>query len=65
MTTAPEPSSKNFSAYVMTHCTTCRAGWIRKGENGAMAITCLIDREAVWSAMTECSHFEPESSTGS
>jgi hypothetical protein len=65
MTTAPEPSSKNFSTYVMTHCTTCRAGWTRKGENDAMSIVCLLNREPVWSMMTECDRFEAQSQASS
>ena len=61
MTTAPEPSSKSFSTYVTTHCATCRAGWTRKDESGAMVIVCLLDREPVWSEMTDCDRFEPQS----
>jgi hypothetical protein len=58
MTTAPEKSSKKFSDYVTTHCTTCRAGWTRKDEAGEMVIVCLLDREPVWGDMTSCDRFE-------
>jgi hypothetical protein len=60
MTTAPETSSINFSNYVMTHCMTCRAGWIRKNQSGGLAIVCLLNREPVWPEMAECSKFLAE-----
>jgi hypothetical protein len=60
MGAAHEKSSKALSHYVMTHCTTCLAGWTRKDESGRVVIVCLLDREPVWPEMTSCSRFETE-----
>jgi hypothetical protein len=55
---------EEFSRYVMTHCTTCAAGWIRNGEFGRLSIVCLLDREPVWADMTACDRFERQSPPG-
>ena len=59
MDTAHEESLTSFSPYVVTHCTTCQAGWTRKDEDGKMVIVCLLDREPVWTNMAACDRFEP------
>ena len=51
-------SSRTLSPYVMTHCTTCLAGWTRKDDDGQVVIVCLLDREPVWPEMTTCDRFE-------
>jgi hypothetical protein len=57
-TPAHKDSSESFSPYVMTHCTTCAAGWTRKADHGETVIFCLLDREPVWPEMAECDRYE-------
>jgi hypothetical protein len=45
--------------FAATHCMHCEFGWTRKGEKGAKIVVCLLDREPVLSAMTDCDRFEP------
>ncbi|MBF0562781.1 MAG: hypothetical protein HQL37_12345 [Alphaproteobacteria bacterium] len=56
-------SSRPLSPYVMTHCTTCLAGWTRKDQSGQVAIVCLLDREPVWPEMAACDRFESKGET--
>jgi len=45
------------SDFALTHCMKCEAGWTRRGKDGAKVIFCLLDREPVWSNMTDCDRF--------
>lgn len=51
---------ENTSEFVKTHCATCAAGWMRATDKGEILIVCLLDRQAVWAAMTHCNRYEPE-----
>jgi len=55
---APEQLQAGISSYARTHCTTCKAGWVRKGPEGGLAVFCLLDREPVWPQMVDCDRFE-------
>jgi hypothetical protein len=48
----------NTSAYAVSHCMTCAAGWTRTAGDGKRVIVCLLDREPVWQDMTDCDRFE-------
>lgn len=49
------------TGYALTHCTKCKAGWTRYGEEGAVTV-CLLDREPVLLNMTSCDRYEPKDS---
>jgi hypothetical protein len=53
-----ERLSVNTSAYAVSHCMTCAAGWTRTAADGKQVIVCLLDREPVWQEMTDCDRFE-------
>ena len=46
-------------SYALTHCRNCAAGWTRTGPDGSVKTVCLLDREVVWAAMTDCDRYEP------
>jgi hypothetical protein len=47
-----------MSSFAKTQCTTCAAGWTRRGPKDGMIVVCLLDREPVWPEMTDCDRFE-------
>lgn len=51
----PEPAG-----YPVTHCRHCAAGWTRTLKDGGMITVCLLDREPVPAAMTNCDRYEPK-----
>jgi len=48
------------TGFALTHCMQCKAGWTRKGTFGAALTVCLLDREPVLTAMTDCDRYEPK-----
>ncbi len=58
-TAAPETLPPATSGFVITHCTTCAAGWTRKDAEGRLVVICLLDRLPAWSAMVACDRYEP------
>ncbi len=48
------------SGFAASHCMNCEAGWTRTGADGGVLTVCLLDREPVLVAMTDCDRFEPK-----
>ncbi len=44
--------------FATARCMQCQAGWTRQGDNGAMVVVCLLDREPVITTMTACDRYE-------
>ena len=49
---------KTAEGYAATHCTKCKAGWTRTGQQGSITF-CLLDRQPVLAAMTNCDRYQP------
>ncbi len=54
-----KPSWGTPTGYAASHCTQCKAGWVRTGKEGGKLTVCLVDREPVLADMTDCNKFEP------
>jgi len=46
------------SGFITSHCMNCAAGWTRTGTEGGTVTVCLLDREPVLDAMTNCDRYE-------
>jgi hypothetical protein len=52
------PNWKSPDGYAATHCTKCKFGWTRIGQNGSLTV-CLLDRQPVLSGMIKCDRYDP------
>ena len=59
LSTQQKPSWGTPTGYVASHCTQCKAGWVRTGKEGGKLTVCLVDREPVLADMTDCNKFQP------
>lgn len=52
------PQPEDMSEFVKTHCHTCVYGWTRTNPQGNQLAVCLLDREPIYSNLTDCSRYE-------
>ena len=49
---------KTPTGFGLTHCMGCKAGWTRRGADGAALTVCLLDREPILTEMTDCDRYK-------
>ena len=59
LSTQQKPSWGTPPGFASSHCTQCKAGWVRTGKEGGKLTVCLVDREPVLADMTDCNKFQP------
>ena len=46
------------TGFAASHCSKCKAGWVRTGREGGKLTLCLLDREPPSPDLTDCNKFE-------
>ena len=58
LSTQHKPSWGTPTGYPASHCSKCKAGWVRTGKEGGKLTLCLLDREPPSPDLTDCNKFQ-------